>query len=456
MKLSRRNFLKGTALGGAGLLIKNPARAKLFSQRPNFIFILSDDHRWDYLSCAGHPFLKTSALDRLAKEGVRFTNAFVTTSLCSPSRASFLTGQYVHNHRITRNGSLVGRLPRTFLELLHSAGYQTAFVGKWHIGGFKVPQPKGVDYLVTFISQGLYYNCPLIVQGKQVKTKKYITEELTDYALRFLETRDRQKPFFLYLSHKAVHAPFQPPDELKDLFKTQEIYLPAEAEEKGLKPYFDYMHLTAVGKKQDLKDTIRGYCSAIYKLDQEIGRLLKALDQLDLAENTVVIYTSDNGFLWGEHRLFDKRWAYEESIRIPFLVRAPGIVKNPGREIDELVLNIDLAPTVLELAGISFPKSIQGKSFAPLLGEKSPGWREDFLYEYFYDEYYNVPPMLAVRTREWKYIRYRYHLRAEELYYLKEDPGEQNNLADAPEYQEQKQRLSQRLEQLLKETGFKN
>jgi len=456
MKLSRRNFLKGTALGGAGLLIKTPARAKFFRPRPNFIFILSDDHRWDYLSCAGHPFLKTSALDRLAKEGVRFTNAFVTTSLCSPSRASFLTGQYVHNHRITRNGSLVGRLPRTFLELLQSAGYRTGFVGKWHIGGFKVPQPKGVDYLVTFISQGLYYNCPLIVQGKQVKSKKYITEELTDYAIKFLEQARGSQPFFLYLSHKAVHAPFQPPEELKDLFQDQPIPLPPETEAKGLHPLFSFPHFPRVPSNEQLREVIRNYCATIYKMDLEISRLLQALEQMGLKDNTVVIYASDNGYLWGEHRLVDKRWAYEESIRIPFLVRAPGIVRNPGREIDELVLNIDLAPTVLELAGISPPKSIQGKSFAPLLREKSFKWREDFLYEYFYDEYYNVPPMLAVRTRDWKYIRYRYHLRAEELYYLKEDPKEQNNLASAPEYQEQKQRLSQRLEQLLKETRFKS
>ena len=452
MKLTRRDFIKSGAFLGAGLIIRTSKAQR--NLRPNFIFILSDDHRWDYLSCAGHPYLKTASLDRLAKEGIRFTNAFVTTSLCSPSRASFLTGQYVHTHRITRNGSLVGKLPETFLEILKRSGYQTAFVGKWHIGGFHIPKPKGVDWLVTFISQGLYYNCPLIVQGRNVKSKGYITEILTDYAIEFLERARQNQPFFLYLSHKAVHAPFQPPKELENLYADAEVKLPRETEKLGLKPYFDYMHLTAIGKKQDLKTSIRRYSATIFKLDQEIGRLLDAIDNLGLSENTVIIYASDNGFLWGEHRLYDKRWAYEESIRIPFLIRAPELIKTPGKEISEMVLNIDLAPTILDLAGISIPKTMQGRSLKPLLQGKDIAWRNSFLYEYFYDDFYNIPPMLAVRTESWKYIKYRYHIKPDELYNLKDDPKELNNLAKDPSAQGQKEKLEGELKRLLKQTNF--
>jgi arylsulfatase A-like enzyme len=348
-KISRRRAIKymaaTSAFSGAALSSLRGFARK--GKPPNIIFILIDDQRWDAMSCAGHPFFKSPNMDRLAREGVRFSNTFVTTSLCSPSRACFLTGQYAHCNGVTNNGYQKKPLPGTFLEYLQAGGYETGFAGKWHIGGLRKPRPRGVDYLVTFMSQGLYNDCPLYIQGKKVKDKGYITDRLTDYAIEFLD-RPRTKPFCLYLSHKAAHSPMSPPPRFEGLYKDADVKLPPEYG-KGGKHEYNLLHTAVMGMREPegIIPIIRSYYETLAAVDESLGRVLDYLDEKGLAENTAVVFAGDNGFFWGEHDLVDKRFAYEESIRIPFLVRYPGLVAGPGREIEEMILNVDLAPTLL-------------------------------------------------------------------------------------------------------------
>ncbi len=452
-KISRRRALKYMAATGAfsGAALSSLRSFAGKGKRANIIFILIDDQRWDAMSCAGHPFFKSPNMDRLAKEGVRFSNTFVTTSLCSPSRACFLTGQYAHRNGVTNNGYQKKPLPKTFLEYLQGADYETAFVGKWHIGGLREPRPRGVDHLVTFMSQGVYNDCPLYIQGKKVKDKGYITDRLTDYALEFLD-KPRRKPFCLYLSHKAVHSPMTPPPRFKGLYEGAEVELPPEYG-KGGKHEYNLLHTAVMGMREPkgIIPIIKRYYETLAAVDETLGRVLDYLDESGLAENTMVVFAGDNGFFWGEHDLVDKRFAYEESIRIPFLVRCPGLVADPGREIEEMVLNVDLAPTLLELAGVGVPSSMQGKSFMPLLEGKQNSMRDSFLYEYFRDRPWPVPPNRAVRTREWKYITYNKGKMEDELYYLKEDPREQNNLIADPAASVRKDELKKEMERLRRE-----
>ncbi|MEW6444014.1 MAG: sulfatase [bacterium] len=398
--------------------------------RPNIVFILSDDHRCDFLGSAGHPFVQTPALDRLARQGVLFSNAFVTTALCSPSRASFLTGQYAHTHGVRNNLTPWRDENVTFLELLKAAGYDTAFIGKWHMPG-RLPVLRGVDHFVTFTAQagqGQYWNCPLIVDGvREPPGKAYITEELTDRALAFIE-RPRENPFCLFLSHKAVHHEFSPPPDLAQLYDQWQPPLPREAD-----PWVTATRGALwAGTLGDLKTLYRNYCRVVTALDREIGRLLARLDEMALSGNTVVIYAGDNGYFWGEHRLVDKRWAYEEAIRVPFIVRHPGLAPYAGRRAEQMVLNIDLAPTILQLAREPVPESMEGQSFLPFLSSARARGRKAWLYEYFKDFPYNVPQIRAVRTEQHIYIEYE-GKRPPEMYDVVADPREHRNLIDTDE-----------------------
>jgi len=429
--ISRRDVLKlmaGASLAGATGLFPGPLfAARQKNALPNIVFILTDDHRADHLGCTGHPFLKTPHLDRLAGEGVLFENAFVTTSLCSPSRASFLTGQYAHTHGVRNNLTPWQNENVTFLERLKRVGYDTGFIGKWHMPG-RLPQLRGVDEFVTFTArggQGQYWDCPLIVNGKQTPSnKRYITDELTDRAMAFAG-RDRQNPFCLYLSLKAAHHDWLPPEELKGLYADAALPLAPEAD--------TWVTMTNgamfAGTAGPLQYHYRNYCRVLTAVDHYVGRFLDFLDKKGLADNTIVIYAGDNGYFWGEHRLIDKRWAYEESIRVPFIVRAPGLIRGPGRRAGQMVLNIDLAPTLLEIAGIKPGPAIEGQSILPIL--KSPGTpgREAWLYEYFSDFPYNVPGIDAVRTKDRIYIEYQGRC-PPELYDLEADPRQRKNLMD--------------------------
>lgn len=399
-------------------------------QKPNIVFILSDDHRWDFLGCAGHPFVKTPNLDRLAGEGIRFKNAFVTTSLCSPSRASFLTGQYAHAHGVRNNLTPWKDSNVTFLERLKQAGYDTAFIGKWHMPG-NLPSLRGLDTFVTFTAQGgqgQYWKCPLIVDGKETPSRKpYITEELTEYAVAFLK-KPRKNPFCLYLSHKAVHHEWLPPPDLRNLYSGMDLPVPEESDAWVTSTRGNIW----AGTFGTLEHHLKNYARCVVALDREIGRILRTLDQMGIAQNTLVIYAGDNGYFWGEHRLVDKRWAYEESIRIPFIVRYPRVVSDPGRVAEQMVLNIDLAPTLLEAAGLAVPSAMQGVSLLPILESSSAQGRRAWLYEYFKDFPYNVPPILAVRTKTHIYIEYGSR-RPPELFDLIKDPRQVENLAGSPE-----------------------
>ena len=403
------------------------------NERPNILFILSDDHRWDFLGSAGHPYVQTPSLDRLAGEGIRFENAFVTTSLCSPSRASFLTGQYAHTHGVKNNMTPWRDSNVTFLEILKQAGYDTAFIGKWHMPG-KLPELRGVDTFITFTvqgGQGQYWKCPLIVNGQETPSRKpYITEELTEYAIEYLE-KPRKNPFCLFLSHKAVHHAWLPPPDLKSMYEDLEPPFPKEADAWVTSTRGNIWG----GTFGTLAYHFKNYCRCVVALDREIGRLLDKLKDLGLEKNTLVVYAGDNGYFWGEHRVVDKRWAYEESIRIPFIVRFPGMVPDPGRVAPQMVLNIDLAPTLLQAAGLPVAESMEGQSLLPVLESGSVPGRNAWLYEYFKDFPYNVPPINAVRTATHMYMEYQGG-RPPELYDIVNDPRQRQNLIGTPDFEQ--------------------
>jgi arylsulfatase A-like enzyme len=429
--ITRREALAGigaisaVSLAGIGFLDSAHAAPSVGGGLPNIIFILSDDHRWDLMGCMGHPFIQTPAMDRLAAEGILFENAFVTTSLCSPSRASFLTGTYPHTHGVKNNITPWTGSNVTFLETMKARGYDTAFIGKWHMPG-KIPTISAIDEFITFTvqgGQGRYFDCPLIVNGHEEPSRKsYITEELTDRAIEFIESRT-DSPFCLYLSHKAVHHQFLPPPDLAHIYDDVDLNLPKEFDPWITETRGNLLY----GVLGPLPVHYRNYCAALTALDREIGRLLNRLDELSIADNTIVVYAGDNGYFWGEHNLVDKRWAYEESMRIPFIVRYPSAIPDPGRRAKQMVLNVDLAPTLSDLTHSPMSERFEGASFMPILrSPRAPG-RDSWFYEYFSDYPYRVPPQYAVRTLTQKYIEFTTG-RDPELYDLVQDPREHHNL----------------------------
>lgn len=455
-RITRRDALK--ALGGlalAGVGSQAAARRALAGQkRPNIVFILTDDHRWDALGCMGHPFVQTPHLDRIAREGVLFENAFVTTSLCSPSRASFITGQYAHTHGVVTNHTPWENQNTTFLELLKTSGYDTAFIGKWHMPGKGLPELRGVDQFISFTKeggQGIYYDCPLIIDGVESNRKgKYITEDLTDFALDYVGKK-RDNPFCLYLSHKAVHFGFRPPKHLKNLYDNVDLNLPPESDTWNT---FTNNH-PFVGALLPMNFLYRNYCECVTSVDEQVGRLLAKLEEKGILDDTIIIYAGDNGHLWGEHGLYDKRVAYEESIRIPFMVRYPGFIKDPGRRAGQMVLNIDLAPTILDLAGIGIPSHMQGQSMTPILRTAEAKGRSSWLYEHFPVFPIPIPGMTAVRTDTHKYVEYQDDARPRQLFDLEKDPREKRNLMNTEEGEKLSEGLKEELEYLKKTTGYR-
>ena len=423
------------------------------ANRPNFVFILVDDMRWDVMSCAGHPFVRTPNIDRIATAGVRFTNAFVTTSLCSPSRASFLTGCYANTHGVRFNGKMdLDTAFPTFPHALHDIGYETAFVGKWHMSGDANPRP-GFDYWLSFYMQGEYIDPELNENGQTIKAKGYMTDLLTDYATDYLK-RQRRQPFCLILSHKAMHADFIPADRHKNLYRTSDLREPISwSDTMADKPKWLREVTLRGGRRKKpvppggIPDVLApipwapddpmnrrrlDWHRTLAAVDESTGRVLDALRTIGADRNTYVIFAGDNGFFLGEHRRMDKRLAYEESIRIPMLISGPAIDK-AGGTLKQMVLNIDVAPTILDLAGAPIPAKVQGRSLRPLLTGKSTTWRASFVYEYFKEDWLpGVPSMVAVRTDRWKYIRYPDIDDVDELYDLSRDPNEMRNVAIDP------------------------
>jgi len=452
---SRRRFLKNVGFGTTLMLYKHTTafgqgQRSASANKPNIIFILTDDQRYDAMGCAGHPWLKTPNMDRLAKEGVLFKNAFVTTSLCSPSRGSFLTGCYAHTHEVFRNNGVdpAPAVP-TFPQLLQKVGYETAFIGKWHMARKNSPRP-GFEHWVSFTGQGSYGKNKLNVDGQTVQSDAYITDELTDYAVRFMEKR-HDRPFVLYLSHKAVHGPFAPAKRHANLYSDVEI-------ESRHNPKDNLDTKPPWGRKMDpdWKSQILAYYRCLAAVDESVGRVLQTLEQINALDNTVVIFAGDNGYFHGEHGgMWDKRAAYEPAMRIPLLMRYPRLAGH-ATICDEMVLNIDLAPTVLDLAGVPVPGAMQGQSWLGVL-KGGPG-RRSFLYEYFKeaDPKYNRPTILAVRTKKWKYVTYPLDPSLTgELYDMLNDPEELDNLIGNSQYYDVVGQMKTELEQLKKETGFR-
>jgi arylsulfatase A-like enzyme len=462
-------FLRLVALACLPLVLAPAARAAdpPAAGRPNFLFVYTDDQRWDAMGVvqreqgerARFPWFQTPHMDRLAAEGVRFRNAFVVNSLCAPSRTCFLTGRYSHLNGIANNHTPFPVASVTHATLLRAAGYTTGYIGKWHMDGQRGQRP-GFDYSASFIGQGRYFDCPVEVNGQPTETKGWVDDVSTDFAIDFLK-KNRAKPFSLVIGFKACHGPFTPPDRAKERFAgvmvrpapnrdAPAIYRSAQKEQPPAKK-----KAAAPSEEAQRAGVNLNYFRCISAADDNLGRLLAALDDLGLAGNTVVIFTSDNGFYLGEHGLGDKRSAYDESLRIPFLVRYPKLgVK--GKAVDEMVLNIDLAPTLLEFAGLEVPKEMQGRSWRLLAEGKPVDWRRAFFYEYFFERGFpGTPTVLAVRTDTAKLIRYPGHEDWTELFDLKADPYERKNLFRDPAHKDLRERLEAEFERQQKAVAFR-
>lgn len=440
-KLSRRAFLKtaGAAAvwaNAAGTEASGSSASEVTSPR-NIILIVTDDQRHDALGLR-NAFFTTPHLDALARNGALFESAFVTTALCSPSRASILTGQYAHTHGVIDNNTPLPPHTPTFPQALQRSGYETAFVGKWHMGGAgDAPQP-GFDRWVSFKGQGVYYNPVLNVDGERVEAQGYITDLLTDYAQAFLE-KPRQRPFFLHLAHKAVHGDFSPAERHKGTYdgktypypasmaNTEENYRGKPAWVRAVRGSFHGVD-GIYGKTTDMDTVTRKYAEAMCAVDDSVGRIMESLRKVGLLDSTLILFTSDNGFLWGEHGLIDKRAMYEPSIRVPLIAHCPGLVLE-GHRPKGLVANIDLAPTILEAAGMTPAPWMQGRSFYPLLTPRETKWRDGFLYEYFWERSFpQTPTMFGVRTDRYSFAVYHGIWDRYELYDLENDPDQRNNL----------------------------
>jgi len=476
MKYFKRLVLVGVVF----LIFANVAQIFAGQRRPNMIFILTDDQRYDAMGfMAAYPFLKTPNMDRIRNEGVHFKNTFAVLSMCGPSRASILTGTYPQVNGVTTN--VEGRefnqdKTPSFPLVLQQNGYTTGFLGKWHLDHSNKPR-KGFDRWVSFSGQGKYNGNTLNIDGEVVDNPGYITDELTDYALEFIENNS-EKPFCLYLSHKAVHGPFTPADRhsrqyASALIPKRENYMDDLADKpdwqrvrmsrEKLFRLRDNNSLVAKPKlpvkkynpKVGGSAISKDYLRSISAVDEGIGKIFNLLEKEGILENTCIIFAGDNGYLLGEHQRGDKRVAYNESMRIPLIMRMSGVVK-PGSTVEEMVLNIDIAPTILDLAGVKVPPIMQGKSMVPLFnGTGAKDWRDAFLFTYWRDLIPTIPRIVAVRTDRYMYATYPDIDDENELYDLKSDPFEMNNLAGNPACAEVEKKMLQKLEQLKKETGYR-
>jgi N-acetylglucosamine-6-sulfatase len=482
---SRREFLVHAEMGVAGACLAMSGMHDSFAasgKSPNIVFILTDDQRYDAIGCLGNPpWLKTPNMDRLVKEGMLFRNAFCTDSLCAPSRSSFLTGKYQNKTGVIDNNKSFPAENTVYPQLLQKMGYETAFIGKWHMGQMSGPQP-GFGRWVGFAGQGVYFDPVLNVDGKESKYQGYITDLLTDYAIDFMKQK-KGKPFCLYLCHKAVHDFRDPATRHATLYANEKYPLPPnakyamEGKPKCVLERSDLLKGPLPFKTMDdWQEYTRKYYQCLAAVDESVGRVLKTLDEMGERENTIIVFAGDNGYLMGEHGMWDKRFAYEPSMRIPLIACFPKLIK-PGTVRDEIVLNIDVAPTMLELAGMPIPSYVQGKSLKPLMEGKKTRWREDFLYHYhlemdlskktpqekdaFLKQWKDlgldpkpilVPENMAVRTKEWKYIAYPGAHETDELYNLAKDPHEMKNLISDPTCAGIVKKMKARMAQLIEET----
>ncbi len=450
------------------VLSKDAGAEKAGFKPRNVVFILTDDHRYDAMGFAGHPFLQTPHLDSLASNGVHLKNAFVTTSLCSPSRASILTGLYTHKHRVIDNNRLVPEDTIFFPQYLQRAGYSTGFIGKWHMGAANDDPRPGFDHWVSFRGQGNYLppgpKYTLNVNGERVKQRGYITDELTDYAVDWLdEQQDADQPFFLYLSHKAVHSNFTPAKRHQGRYADVDLsFLPRGKEitaennaprwvrdQRNSWHGIDFSYHSNNG----LEYLYRRYCESLLAVDDSVGRVLEKLKQMGIHDETLVIYMGDNGFMWGEHGLIDKRVSYEASIRVPMMMQCPDLYRG-GKVLEQVIGNIDVGPTILQAAGLQSPEYMDGRSFLDLPNQPEMKWRDYFLYVYYWEKNFpQSPTQFALRGDRYKYITYYGLWDVDELYDLQKDPGETNNLINDPSMKSVVKEMENRLYSMLGDSG---
>ncbi len=523
MKTTRRTFIK--AMGMSIPVLTAPGFVSFCSrqtEQPNIIFIMSDDHADNAMSCYGKSLIQTPNIDRIADEGVRFRNSFVTNSICAPSRAVLLTGKYSHKNGLRDNRDTFDGSQPTFPKMLQQAGYNTALVGKWHLKS----EPTGFDDWRILRGQGQYYNPVFNENGRENTYTGYTTDIITDLALETLESLKGPQPFCMLVHHKAPHRNWMPNTKHLDVFEDIDIPLPetfyddyegrpaaaaadmrigdmylshdlkikeeylqretgsggkaafaeqaveawqnmydrlTDEQKKAWDAHYDRINKEFKEKKRNGDDLLRwqyqryikDYLRCVLSIDENIGRLLDALDVAGLSENTLVIYTSDQGFYLGEHGWYDKRFMYEESLSMPLVMRYPQEIES-GQTIDHLVMNLDFAPTMLDYAGVPVPKDMQGRSLKTLIrNPDKTDWRKVIYYHYY--EYphgwHNVKRHYGIRTERYKLIHFYHDIDHWELFDLKTDPNELDNRYDDPEYAEIVQQLKKKIKELQEYYG---
>jgi arylsulfatase A-like enzyme len=487
-------------------IYQQDTRAQQSPKRPNIIFILSDDHAFQAISAYGSKLIQTPNIDRIAREGALMQNSFVTNSVCSPSRAVILTGKYSHLNGLRDNGTFFDSSQQTLPKIFQANGYRTAVVGKWHLWS----QPTGFDYWNVLPAQGHYYNPPFIKMGKDTVYQGYVTDLVTDLALDWIGSNS-EKPFFLMLQHKAPHRNFMPPLKYLDKFNDKRFSLPANFNDdyKGrpalqrqqisvardldirydskipcdscpvtkindwapaeyrreitrLNPaerrIWDSAYQYEYAQFKNINDStalvkfqfqryMEDYLRCVQSVDDNVGRVLQYLEEKGLAENTIVVYMSDQGFYLGEHGLYDKRFMYNESFRTPMMIRYPGKIA-PKQKLNQFTLNLDIAPTLLDFAGISIPGDMQGASMRPLLQqEQITNWRKEIYYHY-YELSFGLTRHYGIYTGRYKLMHFYHPIDAWELYDMEKDKSEMRNLFNEPAYKDIVSDLKKRLRQL--------
>lgn len=470
---------------------------------PNIVIIISDDHAYQAISAYGGTLTQTPNIDRIAKEGVLFNKGYVTNSICGPSRAVILTGKYSHKNGFKDNeNSRFDGSQDSFVKQLKNSGYQTAWIGKWHLE----TEPQGFDYWQILPNQGQYYNPDFdMMDGSKKQKEGYVSDVIEDVSENWLDSRDPDKPFCLIIGHKATHRTWMP--DIQDMGKFDNVTFPlphnfydnyknreaakdqemtidktmlmgydlkmfsdeSEADTDGnisrmnvnqrqkFNAYYDPIESDLKSRNLVGKELIewkyqrymRDYLSTATSLDRNIGRTLDYLDKNGLTENTIVVYLSDQGFYLGEHGWFDKRFIYEESFRTPMMMRYPGVIK-PGTISNDFVMNLDIAPTMLDAASVSIPKDVQGQSMLPILKDQQVNKGRDVIYYHYYENgEHAVSPHFGIRTKRYKLIRFYTRVNSWELYDLQEDPNEMNNLYGQKKYKKITKAMNIQLNKLI-------
>lgn len=451
------------------------------AERPNVLFVLCDDIRWDAIGLGGAKYLKTPHIDRLGKEGVSFKNTFCTTSLCSPSRASILSGLYAHTHGVTNNFTEYPENFKSFPMVLQAAGYDTAYIGKWHMGEDNDNPRPGFNWFVTHKGQGKYFDTEFNLNGqKREVVKGYYTHAVTDMAEEWIKRPRGDKPWLMMLGHKAPHSFYFPEPKYEHAFDHAQVLYPETAFQLDDKPQwirdrlptwhgiygplFDWRKKfpdSSPAAVQDFAAMTRAYWGTILSVDDSVGRLYELLRQRGELDRTIIVFMGDNGLLNGEHGMVDKRTMHEASIRIPLVVRYPGLVPTAHpKTIEQQVLTVDMASSLLELCHAPALKDVHGQSWVKLVRQGDTAWRRSWFYHYNYEKQFPYTPNVrGVRTESWKLIHYPHgdgkpDRHKAELYNVEFDPDERRNLIDHPKYAAVVSQLQAELARLMQQTGL--